>query len=152
MKKAVILILAAACALSAGLSGCSDSGTNSNLSKLVGTWWYQSATLDGVPYDWFGYYSGDIGDTASYTFNADRTWNRIVYGVSLDTVQIAEGTFIVDGDSLTTTMTTLDGNPLIDPIVMGYTYTVTDSLLAITVSTETGGGITEVYVITYKKD
>ena len=152
MKKAIISIIAAAFAVIAGVSGCSDSGTNSVPSELLGTWWYQSATLDGVPYDWFLYYNGEFGDTASYTFNDDRTWNRIVYGETLDTIQIGEGTYIVKGDSLTTTMTTLDGDSLIDPVVMGYMFTVTDSLLAITLSSETGGGITEVYIITYLKE
>jgi len=151
MKKAIVLIMTTACALFAGLPGCGDKGTNSVPSELIGTWWYMSSTLNGDPYDWFGYYGGDFGDTTSTTYNADRSWTRIVYDESLSAVQTAEGYFSVKGDSLIVTTTTLDGSPLQDPIVMGYTYTVVDNQLTITLSAEVDGN-TEITVITYIKE
>lgn len=74
MIKAIVSFVLAACFIFAALAGCGDKGTNSTPSDLIGTWWYMSATLNGDPYDGFGYYGGDFCDTTLTTYNADRTW------------------------------------------------------------------------------
>ncbi len=151
MKKAIILFGLAAGLVFAVSSGCGDKGTESNLSKLVGTWWYASATLDDVPYDSYESYSGNLGDTMYISFKDDLTWNSVVLDVSIYPVHNEDGSYVMKGDSLIVTTSGVDQTPISEPIVEGYTYAFDENRLTLTRLDSISTSVS-VLVVTYIRD
>lgn len=151
MTKTAVFFVLAACLAFVTLSGCGDKGTVSNLSKLVGTWWYASATLDDVPYDSYESYSGNLGDTMYISFKDDLTWNSVVLDVSIYPVHREDGSYIMRGDSLIVTTSGVNLTPLSDPTIEGYTFAFDGEFLTLTL-TDTDTSPPSMLVITYIRD
>jgi len=79
--------------------------------SLVGTWWYDSGTVDDVPIASFAQISfTDTSEAGFVTFGANRVWNA---GETYDTQTVftQSGTLTTKADTLTITRLVLNGNP-----------------------------------------
>jgi hypothetical protein len=117
--------------------GCSDDDddnpTNSTdpvPSALVGTWWFDSASINGVPATLDDLSFTDTSQTMSITFNSDRTWSSAEYYNDIE-VFSQSGTFTVNGDTLTVTRTMMDGAPINPPESYKATYSISSNELTL---------------------
>jgi hypothetical protein len=118
--------------------GCSDDDddnpTNSTdpvPSALVGTWWFDSATANGVPITLDELSFSDTAQTMSMTFTSNRTWSSAEYYNGI-VVFSQSGTFTVKGDTLNVTRTMLDGAPVEPPESFEATYSIVGNRLYLT--------------------
>jgi hypothetical protein len=118
--------------------GCSDDDddnpTNSSdpvPSALVGTWWFDSATINGVPATLDDLSFTDTAQTMSITFNSDRTWSSAEYYNDI-MVFSQSGTFTVKSDTLNVTRTMIDGTPVEPPESYKAAYLVNSNNLTLT--------------------
>jgi hypothetical protein len=114
--------------------GCSDdNGTNPVPAELIGTWWYYSASMDGVPYASYSEVANtQTGVDASVTLSADGTWHAEEYDASQNVVFVQSGTFTATADSITTIETMSGGNPVVDPEPLPGSYVISGVILTIT--------------------
>jgi len=95
--------------------GCSDNGTDSTdeiPANLVDTWYYLSATMNGVPIPSYSEIShDDLATSSSLIFEADGTWENFEYAGSPTPIFSQSGTFTVSGNTLNIRRTMYDGVP-----------------------------------------
>jgi len=153
MKKASLSIFLAACLILGAFLGCGDdNGTNPVPQDLVGTWWWVSATRNGVSQGSFADVSNiSGGDTLSYTFNADRSWSGIVYDAGMSPLTQAEGTYSVKGDTMIMVLTEEDGATVDPPDVDSTLYTVTPTTLMLYSVVDTGDSLIT-FAVNYIKE
>ncbi|SYZ74008.1 exported hypothetical protein [Candidatus Zixiibacteriota bacterium] len=79
--------------------------------SLVGTWWFASATHNGIPYGSFAEISfTDTSETGAVTINANDTWStKETYNDQI--VYTRSGTIKVHGDTVKITVTVENGDP-----------------------------------------
>ncbi len=114
--------------------GCSDkSSTNPVPPEFVGTWWYLTASLDGVPYASYSEVANvEGGVAASVIFASNGTWNSEEYDADQNVIFTQSGTFSATADSLTLIKTMSGGNPLDNPVTVLGSYVIVSDVLTIT--------------------
>jgi len=152
MKNVVAFLGLTACLVFAVVPGCSDKGTNPVPTELIGTWWYVSSSMDGVPDASYSEVANtQYGDTASVIFNSDRTWVNYEYDDTQNLVFTQSGTYSADADSLTMTTILRAGAPVNPPRVQTAAYVVAGITMTMTATVDLGGTDHDL-VISYIKE
>ncbi len=105
--------------------------------ELIGTWTYQSATINGDPIHLgfvLSWHSGTV--SARFTISADESF----FYEELDSAGVVHwtenGTFTVDGNTATITLTSNDDGPIEPPEVLSGTWAINENELTLTTTLE----------------
>ena len=137
------LILGCALALLIALSaGCGKDDDNpaapqDNVpAELVGTWYYESGTLNGEPRDLSFLLRWESGtEAARFTVGSDRSFVNEELDADSAVVWTETGTFTVDGNNATITVTETDDGPVQPPEVMSGTWALNEAQDQLTLTT-----------------
>jgi len=140
MKKAKLILPWAVIFLFLLSAGCGKDDDNpagpqnTVPAELVGTWLYDSATLNGVPFGLgllLGWEPGT--EAARFTVGSDRSFVYEELDADSAVVWTEWGTFTVSGNNATISVTENDDGPVDPPEIMSGTWTVNgDTLTLIT--------------------
>jgi hypothetical protein len=145
--KTYFIIIITGLALAAG-SGCDkdDGPTDSNPAvppELVDTWVYQSATINGVPINLSIILQWHVGtETARFTVGEDESFLEEELDGNGEVNWFRTGTFTVDGNSATITVTADSDGP-VDPDTLSGTWELDGDELTLTTDYQ---GATVVFV------
>ena len=127
-------------ALTTGLTGCIggdddpvDPGTGGAPAALVGTWTFQTVTLDGQPQDladWFEWQAETV--SAHVIINGDYTQRFVELDAQSNVVYYDSGVFTVDGQNLTVTVNSENGSAVTAYTTFEGSWLVVGSLLTMT--------------------
>ena len=128
-----ILVLAVII-LTSLVSGCSEdkksstAPVESNIPQdLLGTWYYQSATVNGVPVALSYVLQWDEGTVAArFTVGSDGSLVNEELDDNDEVVWTETGTITIDGDNATITITADDDGPIDPPDVLSGTWSLND--------------------------
>jgi len=138
IKAKVILVSAITCLLLLPL-GCgkndnNPAGPQNNIpAELVGGWLCQSATVGGVPWS-LGLILGWEPGTVAARFTVGEDGSLVYEELDADSAVVWTewGTFAVDGNTATLTITENDDGPLPEPEVLTGTWAVAGDTLTMT--------------------
>lgn len=114
--------------------GCGDDDNPSNPgggtipAQIVGTWWWNSATVDGVPMTFQELSFTDSSDAQSLTFNSNGTYSSAEFYQSTS-VWTQSGTFSGRQDTLIITKTMENGAPITPDTEWGIWEVSGDTLI-----------------------
>jgi len=136
-KAKVILVLATICLLLI-LVGCgkddnNPAGPQNNVpAELVGGWLYDSATLNGGPFSLALLLGWDPGtEAARFMVGADESFIYEELDADSAVVWTESGTFTVDGNTATITVTENDDGPVNPPDILSGTWAVSGDTLTL---------------------
>ena len=104
--------------------------------ELLGTWYYQSASINGVQVP-LGFILGwDQGTvSARFTVGSDESFIYEELNADAAVVWTESGTFTVDGNSATITITENDDGPVDPPEVLSGTWSFNEAANQLTLNT-----------------
>jgi hypothetical protein len=116
-------------------SSCKKDSTNpaGTAPTINGTWTITSATVNGQPADpaqIFEYVQDAV--SARFTFGADGRFTYEEMDAQGRTLYRQTGTFAVNGQSVTITITEENGQPLQQPVILSGTWAITGNQLTFT--------------------
>jgi hypothetical protein len=136
-KWSAVIVTCAALLLASGCKKEDSSGTGPSQEppppELVGTWVFQSGTLDGNPVDlavvmeWV-----DGATSADFTVGADGTYSYRERDAQNNVLFNSAGTFSVSGQSATITTTSENGSPVSPPEVLTGAWALNGDQLSLT--------------------
>jgi hypothetical protein len=131
-----VILLIALCA-GCGKDDDNPAGPQNNVpAELLGTWYYQSATINGVQVP-LGFVLGwDQGTvSARFTVGADESFVYEELNAADSVVWTESGTFTVDGNNATITITQNDDGPVEPPDVLSGTWSFDEASDRLTLNT-----------------
>lgn len=139
MVRKITLVAMALIVMSLVLIQCSDDDDNPTNSStdvpasLVGTWWWQSALMNGVPQQFSDINNVDTSETMSLTVNANNTWSMAEYYQSQE-VYTQSGSCTASGSNLHVIIENEDGSPVSPPDTADVLWQVTGDVMVMTQS------------------
>lgn len=104
--------------------------------ELVGTWYYQSGTLNGDPQELSFLLRWNLGtEYARFTVGSDRSFVYEELDVDSVVVWTESGTFTVNGNNATISVTENDDGPVNPPDVLSGTWSLNANQDELTLST-----------------
>ncbi len=136
-KWSVVVLTCAALLLASGCRKDDSSGTGPSQEppppELVGTWVFQSGTLNGDSVDLADVMEWVEGATsADFTVGADGTYSYRERDAQGSVLFSSAGTFLVSGQSATITVTSENGSPISPPEVLTGTWALNGDQLSLT--------------------
>lgn len=135
-------IILATIVLSSMLIGCEDKESIPTIpeplipSELVGTWLYQTATINGVEIALFlilGWHEG--AESAQVTISDDGSFVYEELNADSEVIWVENGTMTVDGHNATITVTSDTDGP-VEPEPLSGTWHIEGDILALTTTYE----------------
>lgn len=128
-----LFLLAAGC----GKNNDNPAGPQNNVpAELVGTWYYQSGTLNGQPRDLSFLLQWKLNtEYARFTVGSDGSFVYEELDIDSSVVWTESGTFNVDGNSATISVTENDDGPVEPPDVLSGTWALNENQDELTLTT-----------------
>lgn len=123
------------CALALVLAACKKDSSNPTGTTLSinGTWTITGATVNGTPAnpaDIFEFVQG--AETARFAFGSNGTFTYTELDAQGNVLFTQTGTFVVQGNNVTVTITHANGQQLPQPIIIAGTFAISGNTLTFT--------------------